>query len=184
MRLVHAALLLAVSASPALAQRAPVIVIPTRPDVPVLMNGVDVSYAVIEGEFGLDRPGEMPATVIYWIRPIAVPYYRATAYRVGPAYFPSSGKKPGYGRLEVEPAPDRPLPPPAPSYRKGWSSQSAPTPPTEYAPFPAPPVGFSIGGGRGEQHWRDDHEGEESHGQGGGPGGPGGGRAPGGGGHK
>ena len=182
MRLVHAALLLAVSASPALAQRAPVIVLPTRPDVPVLMNGVDVSYAVIEGEFGLDRPGEMPVTVIYWMRPIAVPYYRRSAYQVGPGYFPRSDKKPGYGRLEVEPAPDRPLPPPAPSYRKSWSSQSAPTPPTEYAPFPAPPVG--IGGGRGEQHWRDDHEGEEGHGQGGGPGGTGGGRGPGGGGHK
>jgi hypothetical protein len=193
MRFVHAALLLAVSASPALAQRSSVIVIPTRPDVPVLINGVDISYAVVEGEFGLDRPGRMPLTVIYWLRPIAVPYYRPTAYRVGPAYFPRSDKKPGYGRLEVEPAPDRPLPPPAQSYRKSWSSHSDPTPPTEYAPFPAPPVGISIGGGNGEHHWHDDHEGGEGHeqgggpgGPGGGPGGPGGGRGPGGGGggHK
>ena len=56
MRLVHAAVLFAVSASPALAQRGPVIVIPGRPDVPIFENGVDVSWSVIEGEFGLDRP--------------------------------------------------------------------------------------------------------------------------------
>ena len=59
MRLLQTALWLAVGISPALAQRAPVIVIPGRPDVPVLMNGVDVSWSVIEGEFGLDRPNEV-----------------------------------------------------------------------------------------------------------------------------
>ena len=56
MRLVHAAVLLAVSASPALAQRGPYIVIPGRPDVPIFENGVDVSWSVVEGEYGLDRP--------------------------------------------------------------------------------------------------------------------------------
>ena len=71
MRLVHAALVLAVSASPALAQRAPVIVIPGRTDVPVILNGVDVSYAVIEGEFGLSRPNMVNPTVIY--RPFVIP---------------------------------------------------------------------------------------------------------------
>jgi len=59
MRLLHTALWFAVSISPALAQRAPVIVVPGRPDVPVLMYGVDVSWSVIEGEFGLDRPNEV-----------------------------------------------------------------------------------------------------------------------------
>ena len=40
MRIAHAALLLVASACPALAQRAPVIVIPGRPDVPVQLTGV------------------------------------------------------------------------------------------------------------------------------------------------
>jgi hypothetical protein len=143
MRAVHAALLLAVSASPALAQRGPVIVIPGRPDVPVLMNGVDVSWAVIEGEFGLDRPGQVTPTVIY--RPLIVPYYAPGSYE--PGYFPTTGQRPGYGRLEVVPAPDRPLPRPAPSYHHNWSSQSAPGATTEYPPVNAPPVVVSKGGG-------------------------------------
>jgi hypothetical protein len=58
MRFVHSALLLAVSACPALAQRGPVIAIPGRPDIPIFENGVDVSWSVIEGEsvsIGRDR---------------------------------------------------------------------------------------------------------------------------------
>ena len=70
MRILKAALLLALSGSPALAQRVPVIVIPGRPDVPVFMNGVDVSWSVVEGDYGLDRPIGMVPTVIY--RPYAV----------------------------------------------------------------------------------------------------------------
>lgn len=146
MRIVHAALLLVVSACPALAQRAPVIVIPGRPDVPVLMNGVDVSWAVIEGEFGLDRPGEMTPTVIYRLPPRGLFYYGPAAYE--PGYFPRSGERPGYGRLEVVPGPNRPLPPPAQSFRQGWSSQSAPTPVTIYPPYMTPPVVVAPGGGR------------------------------------
>ena len=38
MRVVHAAVLLAVSVSPALAQRGPYVVIPGRPDVPIFEN--------------------------------------------------------------------------------------------------------------------------------------------------
>lgn len=153
MRIVHAALLLSLSAGPAFAQRAPVIVIPGRPDVPVLLNdilpvylnGVDVSWSVIEGEFGLDRPREMTPTVIYRLPPPLRPYYGPAAYQ--PGFFPSSGERPGYGRLEVVPGPNRPLPPPAPSFRQGWSSQSAPTPVTVYAPYMTPPVVVTPGGG-------------------------------------
>jgi hypothetical protein len=145
MRIVHAALLLAVSASPALAQRAPVIVVPGKPGVPVMMNGVDVSWAVIEGEFGLDRPGTVK-TVIYRPLAITVPYY-GPGYDE-PGYFPRTGRRPGYGRLEVVPPADRPLPPPAPTYYRSWSSQSAPTPATEYPQYSAPPVGVSVWGGR------------------------------------
>jgi hypothetical protein len=143
MRFVHMALLIAVSASPALAQRGPVIVIPGRPDVPALMYGVDISWSVIEGDFGLARPGVVTPTVIYRLPPAIVPYYGPAAY--GPGYFPTTGEQPGYGRLEVVPGPNRPLPPPAQSYRRSWSSNSAPTPadlpsnnPTYVAPIIAP----------------------------------------------
>jgi len=71
MRLLQAVFLVVVSASPAFAQRQPVIVIPGKPGVPVLLNGVDVSYAVIEGEFGLSRPIMVNPTVVY--RPFALP---------------------------------------------------------------------------------------------------------------
>jgi hypothetical protein len=133
MRFAAAVLLLGVCTSPAFAQREPVIVIPGKPGVPVYINGVDASWAVVEGEFGLDRPGVMTPTVIYRPLTVAVPY-------AVPGYFPSDDKHPGYGRLEIVPPPNRPLPPRAPSFSRGWSSQSAPGPATAYAPYPAPPV--------------------------------------------
>ena len=72
MRLLCAALLLAVTASPALAQREPEIVIPGKPGVPVIINGIDASYGIVEGEFGLDRPGLVAPTVVY--RPLLTAY--------------------------------------------------------------------------------------------------------------
>ena len=143
MRCAYAALLFVLGASPALAQRAPEIVIPGRPDVPVLINGVDVSYAVIEGDFGLDRPGEMSPTIIYGARPLLLlPYYN---FGYGaPGYYPRSGKRPGYGRLEVVPR-HRHIPPPAPSYFRYWSADSAAAsggvdvaPPAAGSPIAAP----------------------------------------------
>ena len=159
MRLLQTALWLAVGISPALAQRAPVIVIPGRPDVPVLMNGVDVSWSVIEGEFGLDRPNEVNPTVIY--RPFGVvsalgpPYIPPRSFQ--PGYFPSTGHRPGYGRLEVEPPPNRPVPPPAPTYFRGWSSESAPGPATTYTPVPEMP-GLVYGGWGGDWRHRPWHD--------------------------
>ena len=71
MRVLHAAvLLLAFGAGPAFAQRIPSVVIPGRPDVPVIINGMDASWSVVEGDYGLDRPIGMVPTVIY--RPFAV----------------------------------------------------------------------------------------------------------------
>jgi hypothetical protein len=151
MRVLHAAvLLLAFGASPAFAQRIPSIVIPGRPDVPAIINGIDASWSVVEGDYGLDRPIGMVPTVIY--RPFAVvvpePDRGPARRRVyGPAYFPSTGERPGYGRLEVVPPPNRPLPPPAESFFQSWSSQSAPGPVTTYPPFAAPPIIWN-GGGR------------------------------------
>jgi hypothetical protein len=131
------AILFVVFASPAFAQREPEIVIPGHPGVPVMINGIDASWGVVEGEFGLDRPGLMTPTVIY--RPLQV----SVPYSSGPAYFPRDGRKPGYGRLEIIPPPNAPKPRPAPSYFRSWSSQSAPGPVTDYAPYPTPPIIYS-----------------------------------------
>jgi hypothetical protein len=132
MRVFSVALLLALGVAPALAQRAPNIVIPGRPGVPVIINGVDASWGVVEGEFGLDRPGATAPVVVY--RPFVVDEPVTV-----PAFFPRSGVKPGYGRLEITPPPG-PRPPPAPTYYRSWTSESAPGPVTDYAPFPMPQV--------------------------------------------
>ena len=131
MRLVHAIVLLAVTAPPAFAQGVPEIVIPGKPGVPVYINGIDASWGIVEGEFGLDRPGAMTPTVIY--RPVVISYPQRV-----PAFYPKEGKRPGYGRLEIVPPADRPLPPPAPTYFRSWSSGSAPGPATDYAPYNGP----------------------------------------------
>jgi len=128
MRLAPAVLLLAVTASPALAQRGPVIVIPGKPGVPVYINGIDASWGVVEGEFGLDRPGLVTPTVIY--RPVVV-----AAPSSAQRYRPTTGQRPGYGRLEILPPPDRVLPSPAPTYYRNWSAGSAPGPVTEYQSY-------------------------------------------------
>jgi hypothetical protein len=94
------------------------IVIPGRPGVPIIINGIDASYAVVEGEFGLGKGVHMQPTV-YGGR-----YFDAEP-DVG-HYYPSLGHKPGYGRLEIEPPANRKLPQPAPAYNRSWSAQSAP----------------------------------------------------------
>jgi hypothetical protein len=142
MRVAHAVLLLAVAASPAFAQeRAPEIVIPGKPGVPVYINGIDASWGVVESDFGLDRPGMMTPTVVY--RPIVVSYPSNA-----PGYHPTTGQRPGYGRLEIVPPPDRVLPPPAPTYYRSWSSGSASGPVTDYPSYQMPPVEISPQFGR------------------------------------
>jgi hypothetical protein len=155
-----AALVALLSASSVLAQTIPSIVIPGRPDVPVIINGVDASWGVVEGDYGLDRPIGMVPTVIYRpsvvVVPANAPPYRTPyinrAQQPSGGYFPHNDEKPGYGRLEVIPPPDRPLPPPAESFFQSWSSQSAPGPVTQYPPYPMPQIlwnGGWGGGGRG-----------------------------------
>ena len=152
MRLVGTAVLFLVTASPALAQREPEIVIPGKPGVPVYINGIDASYGIVEGEFGLDRPGLMAPTVIY--RPLLI------SSPVGgvPGYYPKNGKRPGYGRLEVIPPPNRPLPRPAPTYYRSWSSSSGSSEPVTIMPpnYPMPNIdvytGWGGGGGRRHGH--------------------------------
>jgi hypothetical protein len=130
MRFLYAVFLLAVTTSAALAQREPQIVVPGRPDVPVYINGIDASWGIVEGEFGLDRPNQVAPTVVW--RPFLI---SAPPYSV-PGYFPAEGRRPRSGRLEIQPPPNRRLPPPAPTYFRYWSSESAPSPATEYAPSP------------------------------------------------
>src|SRR3977135_1783052 len=95
---------------PALAGGGFDIVIPGRVGVPVIINGIDASYAVVEGEWGLGPRTHVQPT-IYGGR------YIDTGANVG-HYYPSAGHLPGYGRLEVEPPPNRKLPQPAESYHQ------------------------------------------------------------------
>jgi hypothetical protein len=113
----------------------PVIAIPGRPGVPVIINGVDASYAVVEGDWGLGK-GVHYQPVVYGGHPV----------EPGPPvghYYPSSGHLPGYGRLEIESAAK---PKPAPTFRQTWSAGSRDAdpliPPASFNPVPPfpPPV--------------------------------------------
>src|SRR6478735_700825 len=107
------------------------IVIPGRPGVPVIISGVDASYTVVEGDWGLAKSTHVQPTVYggRYVDPVP---------NVG-HYYPSAGRMPGYGRLEIEPPANRRLPQPAESYHQSWSSQSTPQPERE-VPFYPPPI--------------------------------------------
>jgi hypothetical protein len=130
------------------------VVIPGRPGVPIIVNGIDVSYAVLEGDYGLGK-GVNNQPTIYGGR-LAPP-----EPNVG-HYYPTLGLKPAYGRLEIEPPANRKLPQPAESYHESWSAQSAPLPPTlpnaqPEIPFYPPPVILAPRGG--DDHMRPDFSG-------------------------
>ena len=103
---------------PALAGEGFDLVIPGRPGVPIIENGIDISYAVVEGDFGLGK-GSHGQPTIFGGR------YVDPTPNVG-HYYPSlgHGDKPGYGRLEIEPPANRKLPQPAESYHQSWSAGS------------------------------------------------------------
>jgi hypothetical protein len=92
------------------------VVIPGRPGVPIIINGIDASYAVVEGEWGLGK-GEQVQPTVYGGR------YVDPVPNVG-RYYPSLGHAPGYGRLEIQPPANRKLPQPAEGYHQSWSAQS------------------------------------------------------------
>ncbi len=124
-RAAQAMLLLTLTAAsvPALADSGGfAVVIPGRPGVPIIINGRDVSYTVVEGDWGLER-GVHRQPTFYGSRPVRLP-------QVGP-YYPSSNRLPGYGRLEIEPPANRPLPKPAERVHQSWEVESRP-------PQPAP----------------------------------------------
>lgn len=153
MRSFCAAFALAIAASSAFAQRAPVIVIPGRPDVPVYIHGIDASWGIVEGEFGLDRPNMATETVIW--RP-----YPPTLVFPAPGYYPADGRRPRVGRLEINPPPNRVLPPPAPTYYREWSSGSAAYPATQYAPGYTPNQPIVVAPVIGGSDGRHPHQGE------------------------
>jgi hypothetical protein len=128
MRILAALTVLIVSTLAASAGSGINFVVPGRAGVPVIISGLDASYRVVEGDWGLER-GTHVAPTVYGGRPIdPVP-------RVG-HYFPSSGQLPGYGRLEVDPPENRRLPQPAESFYQSWSAQSAPPAPAEIPQYP------------------------------------------------
>ena len=69
---------------PAQAAEPPAFVVPGKPGVPVMINGYDASHTIVEGDWGLDRPGAMTPTIVYGPRIGARPLY------YGP-YFPTVG---------------------------------------------------------------------------------------------
>ncbi len=83
----------------AFADSGPVIVIPGRPGVPIVINGVDASYAVVEGDWGLAKNIHVQPTVYGGA-------LRRSRSAVG-HYYPSNGRMPGYGRFEIEPPANR-----------------------------------------------------------------------------
>ena len=120
------------------------LVIPGRPGVPIIQNSIDISYAVVEGDFGLGK-GVHNQPTIFGGR-----YIDPTPY-VG-HYYPSlgHGAKPGYGRLEIEPPANRKLPQPAESYHQSWSAGSQlPQRAQPQVPLYPPPVILAPRAGEG-----------------------------------
>ena len=111
--------LAAFAAAPARADNGPVIVIPSRPGVPVVINGRDASYAVVEGDWGLSRPGHGTVRVIG-----GSPLYPNRVYHQRNSYHPAYGRAPPRGRPEIEPPADRVLPEQPESFSRSWSTSS------------------------------------------------------------
>ena len=130
------------------------IVVPGRPGVPVMMNGIDASYPVIEGGYGLGE-GVNNQPTIYGGR--VIPPEPEVGH-----YYPTLGLKPAYGRLEIEPPANRPLPKPAESFHQFWGAQSAPNPPTQpnaQAQVPIYPPPVIMAPPEGDGHRRHDFSG-------------------------
>ena len=142
MRATFAAIILLTTTAAASAD-AVALVIPGRAGVPIFINGVDASYAVVEGDWGLARGVHVQPTVYGGRLVDPVPH-------VG-RYFPSAGERPGYGRLEIEPPANRRLPQPAESYHHSWSAQSDMSPPAQpdVPLYPPPVIGAPDPGGYG-----------------------------------
>lgn len=120
------------SVTPACAQTGPVVVVPGKHGVPVIINGVIADGAIVYGDWGLARPGHGEIAIEGWVAPVVAFDERG--------YFPGSGFKPRVGRLEA-PMSRNPRPRPTHFYRE-WSAGSNMTAPVTQAapPFDPPEV--------------------------------------------
>jgi hypothetical protein len=122
----------AIAASNARADTGPVIVIPGKPGVPVMINGRDASYGVVEGDWGLGKSIN--------VQPTVTNSWRAISTRPEGQYFPRTGRLPGYGRYEIEPPENRKLPPRAQSFHRAWGVESPNVPVTQNPPYEPPQI--------------------------------------------
>ncbi len=121
-------------AAPARADHQPVIAVPGNPQVPVIINGHDASWAMVEGDWGLYRAGQVSPTVYYPYLPTIRPWHPR-------GYYPFTGKRPRYGRKEIIPPANRPMPPRAEGYHRYWSTGGSFVPAqTDYPVAVPPPV--------------------------------------------
>ncbi len=127
------------------ADSGPVIVVPSRPDVPITINGRNAAYAVVEGDWGLAK-GIHVEPAIY-----PRPGYDYVAQPVG-RYFPIAGHATGYGRREVD-TPPRQLPR-SESFNRAWSAESNPVAPADIVPANPPPVIVAPQIGTPPPHWQ------------------------------
>ena len=109
------------AASPVRGDTGSVVVVPSRPGIPVPINGRDASWSVVEGDIGLARPGHLTPVIIGGGRPLPPRW----SYH-GQPYYPSYGVAPQRGRHEIEPGPERMAPEPAESFSRSWSTSSEP----------------------------------------------------------
>ena len=117
-------------ATAAHAQTGPVIVVPGKRGVPVMMNGAIVDGALVWGDWGLARPGH-GEVVVEGLVTLATPWDSR-------GYYPMTGRVPRVGRLEVEPKHVRPRPT---NFHREWGIESNfNAPVTEYPPFNPPDV--------------------------------------------
>jgi len=108
----------------------PVFAMPGHPDVPVVVDGIPATGALVSGNWGLYLPGQIPPQVL---APLYVP-----APRRHPRYFPHADVWPRTGRQEV--TGPRYQPPPAPSYFREWNAGSGNEPATVSPQYETPPV--------------------------------------------
>ena len=87
------------------AETGPVFVVPSRPGVPIAINGRDASWSVVVGDIGLARPGHLTPVIIGGGRPLPPRW----SYHHNP-YYPRYGVAPA--RAE--------------SYSRTWSTSSEP----------------------------------------------------------
>ena len=120
-------------AAPARADHQPVIAVPGNPSTPVIIDGRDASWAVVEGDWGLYRPGHVTPAVLH-------PYASGNDRWHTRSYYPFAGKAPRSGRLEIIPSANRRLPPRAESFHRYWSNDAPPVPAQTEYPAVVPPV--------------------------------------------